>query len=213
MSTQTADLYETLGVSKSANAADIKKAYRKKAMAVHPDRHPDVDPQIFQSVELAHRILSDDAKRARYDTTGQTEDIPDNKLARAMEMIAQIVDRLLQRPDAIHIDLVAEAKKALTMTLAEQTGQRKTIEKNLAHLAKIRARFSAKKGRSDRIGIMLDQKIEGGKNVLAQIDDNAAVIELAQGIVADQIFEPEARPQPAFGQPTFHAGIWSGATT
>ena len=64
-----ADPYQTLGVQRSATAADIKSAYRKLAKQLHPDRHPD-DPTAgdrFGQVTAAYDLLSDADKRARFD--------------------------------------------------------------------------------------------------------------------------------------------------
>lgn len=62
------NLYDTLGVDKDADPETIKKAYRKKARATHPDHGG--DKEAFQTVALAFRILSDEEKRKRYDATG-----------------------------------------------------------------------------------------------------------------------------------------------
>jgi DnaJ-class molecular chaperone len=64
-----ADLYSTLGVPRTADAAAIKRAYRKLAKELHPDKHKD-DPKLaerFKAVASAYDILSDDKKKAQYD--------------------------------------------------------------------------------------------------------------------------------------------------
>ena len=64
-----ADPYQTLGVSRTASEADIKKAYRKLAKELHPDRNKD-NPKAaekFSQVTNAYDLLSDKDKRARFD--------------------------------------------------------------------------------------------------------------------------------------------------
>ena len=64
-----ADLYSQLGVPRDASEADIKKAYRKLAKELHPDRNKD-NPKAterFSKVTQAYDILTDKDKRARYD--------------------------------------------------------------------------------------------------------------------------------------------------
>jgi molecular chaperone DnaJ len=66
------DFYETLGVSKSADAEELKRAYRKLAMQYHPDRNAGDKSaeQKFKDVNEAYDILKDDQKRAAYDRFG-----------------------------------------------------------------------------------------------------------------------------------------------
>ncbi len=66
------DYYQTLGVSRNANADEIRKAYRKLAMKYHPDRNPD-DKQAeerFKEINEAYQVLNDPQKRAHYDRVG-----------------------------------------------------------------------------------------------------------------------------------------------
>lgn len=66
------DYYEILGVSKSATADEIKKAYRKVAMQYHPDRNPGDKgaEEKFKEAAEAYEVLSDADKRAQYDRFG-----------------------------------------------------------------------------------------------------------------------------------------------
>src|SRR3954466_2549046 len=63
------DYYEILGISKSASADEIKRAYRKLAMQHHPDKHGGDDSQ-FKELSEAYEVLKDDQKRAGYDQYG-----------------------------------------------------------------------------------------------------------------------------------------------
>jgi molecular chaperone DnaJ len=68
------DLYEILGVGRTATVEDIRKAYRKLAREHHPDVNGDPTAEArFKEVAGAYEILSDPDKRARYDTFGSAD--------------------------------------------------------------------------------------------------------------------------------------------
>lgn len=73
--------YETLGISKDASFDDIKKAFRKLAMVLHPDKCHDeetkkVNEDKFKEVQEAYGVLSDKDKRDMYDQFGTVTDLP-----------------------------------------------------------------------------------------------------------------------------------------
>ncbi|KAG7093752.1 hypothetical protein E1B28_007402 [Marasmius oreades] len=71
------DLYETLGVSKHATPEEIRKAYKKRALETHPDRHPNVTlsekealENSFRQVSNAYEVLNDPKTKREYDRHG-----------------------------------------------------------------------------------------------------------------------------------------------
>lgn len=67
------DYYDILGVSKTASADEIKKAYRKQAMEWHPDRHKDnkeAAEKRFKEINEAYQVLGDPQKRQSFDQFG-----------------------------------------------------------------------------------------------------------------------------------------------
>ena len=72
------DYYRVLGVSRSADTSEIKKAYRKLARKFHPDVNPGNQEaeQKFKEIQEAYAVLSDADKRKQYDTYGTVDGDP-----------------------------------------------------------------------------------------------------------------------------------------
>lgn len=66
------DYYNILGVSKSASADELKRAYRKLAHEYHPDKASGSEAK-FKEINEAYQVLSDPAKRQRYDQFGSAD--------------------------------------------------------------------------------------------------------------------------------------------
>ena len=75
---ETDDLYQVLGVSRDASAAEIKKAYRQLVRKYHPDANPGNKEaeEHFKKINQAYEVLSDTQKRAQYDQFGTVGDMP-----------------------------------------------------------------------------------------------------------------------------------------
>ena len=79
MSDEPRSLYDVIGVPSDASTAQIKKAFLKKSMKMHPDKFVNAEPAVlqqktqeFQALTEAHEELQDPDKRKEYDRTGKT---------------------------------------------------------------------------------------------------------------------------------------------
>jgi len=146
-------LYEDLGVHKDAPKAEIKKAYRKKAMKLHPDRKGG-DPEKFHAIQRAYDVLNDDARRAHYDATG--EEGKADKQGALIQRLAALFMHFVETADVDHADIIVLMRQALldgkNKTLIALQQQHKKIE-----------RYERTKKRLKKKG--------DGENLLAQLID------------------------------------------
>ncbi|KAK6397577.1 DnaJ-like protein, partial [Oleoguttula sp. CCFEE 5521] len=84
--------YDALGIPPTASELEIKKAYRKQAIKLHPDKNPD-DPtahEKFQAVGEAYQVLSDPDLRKQYDKLGKEGAKPDSGFEDPSEFFTMI---------------------------------------------------------------------------------------------------------------------------
>jgi curved DNA-binding protein CbpA len=141
--------YTILGVSEEASAAEIKKAWRKRAAELHPDRLPD-DPFAatrFQELQSAYDILRDPERRAALD---RGED-PAGRLAFEQARLVMVSEfsAMLEggiRPGAI----VADLRNRLCGRLSEISAHERNIEKALHGYDELLGAFEYR-GRSENL--------------------------------------------------------------
>ena len=87
-------LYDVLGVDASASADEIKAAYWRRAKNAHPDAGGSA--QEFGDVKLAHAVLSDPERRARYDRAGEVDEPEPNNIEQgALRLIGIMLEAAL----------------------------------------------------------------------------------------------------------------------
>lgn len=122
--------YETLGIPKDASKDAVEKAFRKRARQTHPDRGGDVTE--FNAVHKAALVLRDDARRKRYDETGDdSEPNKDNIAATVLSMAFQraVQTGLQSGRTAASFDVLADVRKQLNGAVAEMEAAAKQLGK------------------------------------------------------------------------------------
>ena len=165
-------LYEILGVSAQATAAEIKAAHREAVKAHHPDVGG--DPADFVRAQRAYAILSDPDRRARYDSTGSEEDASAAEEQQAYSAIAALVLQIVDGAEDLNrIDVVATVQSVLR-------------EQEKAHQL-ARAKVG---GRMDRIAVLrrrLRRNDPGDDGLATLITAREAALEAARTSEVDRL--------------------------
>jgi curved DNA-binding protein CbpA len=159
-------LYETLGVSKTASKADVKRAFRKKAKSAHPDAGGTAED--FAKLSKAYRILSDPQLRLTYDTTGNAEPEPDNDEVLGLQIALQAVEYVLavcerRAMDPCSINVIKDARTKIEQDIAGIEKVIAGIRKTIRKAEKLLSRFKAKKGKVNRIEPLIQGRIAQGE--------------------------------------------------
>ncbi len=116
----TKDYYRILNVKSSATTAEIKNAYRKIAMAYHPDRNPDdaLAAAVFSDAAEAYKVLSDSESRKQYNYERYL--IAEEEYKRPVETIDALILRIKKLNEYVkHTDPFRLNKNALLYTIRQ----------------------------------------------------------------------------------------------
>jgi curved DNA-binding protein CbpA len=191
------DLYQLLGIKRAATREEIRKAYRRKAKASHPDSGGSAEA--FNALAAAHDVLADERRRERYDTTGVIEQArPDNVDGSAIEVIAQklgLLNHAEQDLSALDIGAV------LARTIRDDIGLRQTGIANqkraIERAAALRARVKRKgQGEDNALARVLDWHEGAAKDSVRKNEEAVRSMERALEILELYSFG-EDRPQPS----------------
>lgn len=168
------DPYETLGVSRDADAPTIKRAYRGKAQKTHPDK-PGGSEEKFKAVQKAFEVLADPSKRKQYDETGEADE--DSDLAQAHNAISSMFLSLLEKADPDHNDIVKLMRQATQLRIEKHKAEKASLRKGVAKLQKVLKRIKSKaKGVN-----ILAQAVE---RTIAKLQGGLAAIEKSEKLGA-----------------------------
>lgn len=173
-------LYETLGVPSDASAAEIKKAYKKLAQKLHPDK-PTGDAEKFQAIQHAYEILSDADNREHYDRTGSDKGAPDyHNLATAH--MSGLFSEITQGD--MKGNLITEAQGIVAEKIAQFRTQEMKHNQNIKKAEKHLNRVKTKKN-ENIFKMVLDAQIATLKAELAGFKHNMLILETMQQLLND----------------------------
>ena len=154
------DLYDILGVSRGAKAAELKAAFRDLAKALHPDHGG--DPERFRLVKMAYDVLSDQDHRQHYDQTGETPEQKAERLqedARFQAMIGDFLVNLIAHSGAPEFtDILALARQQAQQNIANIEGQVSSMKMLSDRLATVQSRIVPKHGET-MLRDVLDERV------------------------------------------------------
>lgn len=203
------DPYAQLGVPRDADAPTIRKAYRRKAKATHPNAGGDEAEWAKTSRALV--VLTNPKTRRTFDETGRIEeDRPDNDRATALQMvevhIGQLVNAYISSgfapaSDPRTMDVPAAITRLLREEIAEARAGIEGGEKVVVYLKDVAKRFHLKNAAAhpegDPIARGFKRQIDNAEQHLAAIRASIKHREMALAIVADYRFEMD-QPQWTF---------------
>lgn len=184
--------YDTLGVDRSADAGTIKKAYRRKAQKHHPDKGGDT--KIFYAIRKAFEVLGDEARRAKYDETGDESEVPGIE-QEINDAAVSLFLSLLDKVDVERTDLMEQMNYHLLLHESTLESRSKAVIKKIVRLEKVKARMTCKGG-TDILGGALETTIKQTKR---ERDGLAHALEVADGVrtLIKQYEYQVTRGQPA----------------
>lgn len=173
-------LYDDLGVSKNADRATIKRAYRKRAQKLHPDR-PDGNAEKFYQITRAYDVLYDDARRAHYDQTGQ--DGQEDKQGDLMRRLAALFMQLVEQHDVDRTDIITLMRQGLLNGKQSIYSGIGKSEQQIAKYERAKKQLKKNGGGDNLFSQMLDGQItnvrrgiEMAKLEIGKIDDMLVIV-------------------------------------
>jgi len=183
--------YETLGIAKDADEAEIKAAWRRKSSAAHPDREGGSD-ELQASINKAYEVLGDAERRANYDASGDDDLLPPLDVKAREAMVVVFMACVEAAPE--HLNLIAEADRMLIRHRGDHQTIVNDCRSGLADLKKRKARVNMKKSGTNFLVAAIDQRMTGLLELQGKNQEQLAIIDRARELLKDYEYE---MPTPA----------------
>lgn len=183
-------LHDDLGVKADATESDIRKAYRKRAKATHPDQDGG-DEDDFKRVAHAMAVLGDPARRAHYERTGDDgrANPVDHVRQAALALVAAQVTAAVQSDMASAVNFQANAMGFLKSEIAKLKLQDDHTDRSIVKAQKNRKRWKLKQGKPDVLAPILDAYMREREMIKAKIKEAIEIHEMAVDIISGYDYE------------------------
>lgn len=187
------DLYAVLGVDRAAPAREIKRAFRRRAKATHPDVNASPDAaERFLVLVLAHETLIDEEARRIYDETGQAKassgrSKEDDARALVMSLYSEGIDRMIEGGDGDVVDLVGVLRMSLGRSIERETGRLLQLNREISVLERLAGRVVRRgDGQRDSVFDSLTlEKLKQRRAARMRLAGELEVARLADGMLAE----------------------------
>ncbi len=199
------DPYETLGVTRDATVAQVKRAYRAKAKKAHPDSGG--NSEAFGAAYLAMRILSDHEKRKKFDETGTVDDSPNNTRSGALQVIQHhmsgIVNAFIQNGfnpqlDPRRMNVLAKIKEGIKGEIEQAKSGIANGKEVVEFMKDMAKRLDGGDVPGNPLAASFHSHATGAEGTIANLKNGILCRELALEIIAKYKFR--------FDEPTTQAG-------
>ena len=181
------DPYEVLGVTREADGAAIKSAYRKRAKNTHPDAGGDVN--LFSRLTTSYQLLTDPIRRKVYDETGYDPELADPKDLQGLVILETLVNEMiLDEREPGSFDPVAAMRRKLTDKVVSARFHILEMERHRARIRNHLDRMARKPG-SDVLGRMLRARCDTISDAISKAEKEIGTIEQAYGMLDGYAYE------------------------
>lgn len=185
--------YEILDLPRDCTTAEVRRAYRKLAQQHHPDKGGDAEQ--FARLKLAHDILTDLDRRARFDATGDaSETSPDNSLVEVLSFLSIAMQTAVvsQYECITQADLIALMRGHLQGAAANARQESQSISRAIAVWGDVAKRVTAKRGKPNHLQTMCRANIQTLEQRLKDNERRIETITKALDMLADFKFRSDA---------------------
>lgn len=146
-------LYDELSIKPTATTAEIRRAYRHRAMKTHPDRDGG-NAEEFKRVQLAYEVLSDPMRRAEYDRTGKTNQNQQSLREKAIPEFQALFAQMMQQPNFRYANLINLMRGHIKTKIGEIRHQEKLMKNQIDKNNDIASRITVKSGENLFAGML-----------------------------------------------------------